>query len=123
MAFLVVLLVVLGTSIWVAIDSSTLGARKGVLGGGFLDMGPVGGFFGCLLVWIVVFPCYLVARPKLVAVKQGRLAPNAFPGYPPPQPGPQPTAWAPTNAVFCTSCGAPLQGPFCARCGAPAHRQ
>ena len=59
-------LVVLGAAIWVGVDASKLGARRGALGGGMLDMGPAGWFFACLLFWIVTVPCYLVTRPKLV---------------------------------------------------------
>lgn len=59
-------LVILVVTIWVAVDASRLGAKRGALGGGMLDMGPVGWFFACLLLWIITFPCYLVARPKLV---------------------------------------------------------
>jgi hypothetical protein len=62
-------LVVLATSIWVAIDSSGLGARAGILGGGFSDMGPGGWFFACLLFWIVGFPMYLATRSKYVALR------------------------------------------------------
>lgn len=72
MVRLVIALVTLATAVWVATDSSRLGARKGALGGGFLDMGPVGWFFACWLLWIVGFPCYLVARPRLVAAKRAR---------------------------------------------------
>ena len=55
-----------GSSIWVLIDSSRLGAKRGALGGGFLDMGPVGWFAVTLLLWIVGLPCYLAIRPRLV---------------------------------------------------------
>lgn len=59
-------LVVLVTAICVAVDASRLGAKRGALGGGMLDMGPAGWFFACLLLWIVALPCYLAARPRLV---------------------------------------------------------
>ena len=61
------LLAVVGTSIWVAVEASNLRARPGVLGGGLLDMGPVAWFFCCLLFWIVGFPAYLLTRPRYVA--------------------------------------------------------
>ena len=69
-------LVVLGTAIWAGIDASQLGARRGVLGGGFLDMGPVAWFFAVWLLWIIAFPCYLVARPRLVAVRDAAAYPQ-----------------------------------------------
>lgn len=75
---IILVLVIIATSIWVAIDSSNLGAGRGALGGGFLDMGPASWFFVCLLLWIIGFPCYLVARSKLVAAKavQASFAPG-----------------------------------------------
>jgi hypothetical protein len=30
------------------------------------DAGPAGWFFGCLLLWIICFPLYLIARPRLM---------------------------------------------------------
>ena len=54
-------LVVLGTSVWVLIDARKLGiAKRG--GRGFFHMGPVGWFLSCVLLWIVAFPAYLLAR-------------------------------------------------------------
>lgn len=46
----VVLLVVIGTTIWVGFDAHARGH------------GVVGWVVGCLLLWIVVFPAYLVKR-------------------------------------------------------------
>jgi hypothetical protein len=59
-------LVVVGSAIWIAVDASRLGAKRGALGGGLLDMGPAAWFFASLLLWIVALPCYLATRPKLV---------------------------------------------------------
>jgi len=59
------LLLVLGSSIWAALDAQALisrGADKKNLGGG-----PAAIFIGCLLLWIVIFPYYLVKRSKLPA--------------------------------------------------------
>ena len=72
-------LLVVGTSIWVAFDASRLGARRGVLGGGFSDMGAAGWLFCCLLLWIVAFPVYLAARPKYRALRAA--APETSNGY------------------------------------------
>jgi hypothetical protein len=62
----VVLLVVIGTSIWVAIDASHIGARKGLIKGSG-NMGPVGWFVCCLLIWIIGFPVYLAKRSEIKA--------------------------------------------------------
>ncbi len=59
-------LFVVASAIWVAVDASRLGAKRGALGGGLLDMGPVAWFFACALLWIIALPCYLITRPKLV---------------------------------------------------------
>jgi hypothetical protein len=61
--FEVVLLIVCGTSIWVFYDAHNLGVRKG-LTHGFLDMGPTGWAFACLLFWIIAFPIYLGNRSE-----------------------------------------------------------
>ena len=110
----VVFLAFLASDVWVARDAKRLGAKRGTLGG-FLDMGPVGWFFACLLLWIVAFPCYLATRHKLVAAKAGRdgYQPQSYPTYPPPP-------FAP-NAQLCAYCGAVMQSPYCAQCGAPAR--
>lgn len=79
--FALISLIVIGTTIWVGIDASNLGMSRGRAGGGFLDMGPAGWVFACLLFWIVAFPCYLAARANY------RNAPVAFAyGTPPVQP-------------------------------------
>jgi hypothetical protein len=59
-------LVVIGTSIWVAVDASSIGARSGLVKG-FAGMGPAGWFFCCLLLWIVGFPLYLAKRSEIRA--------------------------------------------------------
>lgn len=91
-------LLVVGTSIWVAIDASNLGARKGLVPG-FWNMGAAGWFFACVLLWIVAFPGYLINREKIKTAAQR----SAFGGgqYPPgwtPQWQPQWQAPAPTPA-------------------------
>ena len=60
----VILIAVVATSIWVAVDASTIGVKKGQLKG-LGNMGPVGWIFVCLLLWIVGFPFYLAKRPEL----------------------------------------------------------
>ena len=62
--FPVVSSIVLLSSIWVLVDTLTLGARKGLIKG-FFDMGPFAWFMACLLFWLICFPAYLVHRPQL----------------------------------------------------------
>ena len=61
---------ILGTATWVLFDAKKIGARKG-LTKGMSDMGPWGWFVGCVLLWIVAFPLYLIKRSdiKLAAGK------------------------------------------------------
>lgn len=66
---LLILIVVAGTSIWVAIDASHLGVKRGTLGGGLFDMGAAAWFFSVLLLWIIGFPAYLITRPRYVTAK------------------------------------------------------
>jgi len=99
---------VIASAIWVAVDASSLGARAGRLNGGMLDMGPAGWFFVTLLIWIVGFPCYLVARPRYVALKQAEE--QSRPHAP----------LSPTHAGgFCRKCGSSVDvdDTFCAKCG------
>jgi hypothetical protein len=56
----VMFLVVIGTSIWVGIDASSIGAGK-------VGTGPIGWFLFCLLLWIVGFPVYLAKRSGIKA--------------------------------------------------------
>jgi hypothetical protein len=55
---------------WVAIDASSLGVRRGSLGGGPFDMGVVAWFLVCLLLWIVGFPAYLATRSRYAEQKR-----------------------------------------------------
>jgi hypothetical protein len=64
MGAVVIFLVVICTSIWVAIDASSIGARSGLVKG-LAGMGPAGWFFCCLLLWIVGFPLYLAKRSEI----------------------------------------------------------
>ena len=89
----VIIIIVLGTSIWVAFDASSIGAgrRSGTTG-------PAAWFLFCLLLWIVGFPVYLANRSKIKAA--AALAGAAHPdGATPTAVGPVPTspppAWPP----------------------------
>ena len=64
-------LVVVGTSVWVLIDSRNIGIKKGSTKR-FFNMGPTGWFLAFLLCWIVAFPVYLFKRREhLLAVADG----------------------------------------------------
>ncbi len=62
----IILLLVIGTSIWVLVDAMTIGVKKGKIEG-VGNMGPWGWFFVCLLFWIVGFPFYLAKRGEFKA--------------------------------------------------------
>jgi hypothetical protein len=97
-AVVVIWLVIIGTSIWVAIDASNIGAHKGLVKG-LGNMGPAGWFVCCLLIWIIGFPVYLAKRSEIKAaaaasnvsvptpVNAGQVAQNSVaspPGWYPP---------------------------------------
>jgi hypothetical protein len=64
----IVVLVVVGSAIWVAFDAHNLGVKKGIIRGNFADASVTGWFFVTLLLWIIAFPMYLATRPKYVAL-------------------------------------------------------
>jgi hypothetical protein len=96
-AFLVVVvLVVAATSVWVVVDGARLSVRRGGLGGGLLDIGLVGWFVLCELVWIVGFPLYLLLRRRYVALTAGtasEVRPDSSPADA--SPTRAPAAWYP----------------------------
>lgn len=117
------ILCVIGTSIWVLIDASSIGVKKGMLKG-FFDMSPVGWFFGCLLIWIIAFPSYLAKRPQLKEIAQ-QMKNNVF------------IERKETTTVvnigqnnlqdgvfFCINCGNKLRNgaKFCPKCGSKASQ-
>ncbi len=57
------LLVFSASSAWVFVDAKNIGVKKGQVRG-IANMGPVGWFIVCLLLWIVAFPMYLAKRPE-----------------------------------------------------------
>jgi hypothetical protein len=64
---MLILLIVIGTSIWVYFDAKSIGVKKSgekaQTGKVQTDMGPVGWAICCLLLWIIAFPLYLFKRP------------------------------------------------------------
>ena len=64
-----ILLVILGTSVWVLFDARSIGVKKGMVKG-LANMGPWGWFFVTLFLWIVGFPAYLAMRGKDKKINQ-----------------------------------------------------
>jgi hypothetical protein len=64
---MLILLIVIGTSIWVYFDARNIGVKKSgekaKSGKLSVDMGPLGWGICCLLLWIIAFPVYLFKRP------------------------------------------------------------
>jgi hypothetical protein len=60
----IIWLAILGSAIWVGFDAHTLGVKRGRLGGGTLDMGVASWVVCCLFIWVIAFPCYIVARGR-----------------------------------------------------------
>ena len=76
---ILILIIVVGTSIWVVVDANAIGVKKGQLKG-VADMGPSGWFFVCLLFWIIGFPFYLAKRGELKRINaQTSGGPSAVP--------------------------------------------
>ena len=59
---IVIWLVVLGTSIWAAVDSSKIGLYKYKSG---IALKPLFLFIGCSFLWIIGFPWYLSMRYQI----------------------------------------------------------
>lgn len=82
--FVLVFLIVLGTSIWVYTDAKSIGVKKGQLKG-VSDMGPLGWFVASLGLWIIGFPMYLANRPQLKRINHKGDPPVVPPVHPPQQ--------------------------------------
>ena len=72
MAEILVLLIVIVTTVWVAYDADGIlshisAAKRKSLG----LWGPGQWATGCLLVWILVFPAYLFKRQKYLRIVRG----------------------------------------------------
>ena len=61
MLTVIIVAIVIGTSLWAALDASKLqtGLYKG-------HNSPAATFLACLLLWIIIFPIYLIRRNSLV---------------------------------------------------------
>jgi hypothetical protein len=102
-------IVIILTTVWVGVDAHKLGVKRGKLGGGVVDMSVLSWVVCCFFLWIVSFPCYLVARSKYQAMRRRATAypssgtyawpqqPNALSRQPNALPQ-QPNAWQPAQA-------------------------
>lgn len=72
---LVSLLVFVGSVIWVGFDASQIGVKRGQVRG-LGDSSVTAWVFGCLLLWGIAFPAYLLARPTLKAINEGQPLPE-----------------------------------------------
>jgi hypothetical protein len=75
---LLVLLIVVGTTIWVGVDASK---RDWSAGGGSGANSTAGWVIACLLLWILFFPMYLVKRGR-APLKDAPACPAASPSPP-----------------------------------------
>ena len=78
---IVVFAVVLATSIWMYIDAKSLQYNP-ENHTGIGKSSPLNWLFGGLLLWVIVFPMYLVTRPKYLAEVRGTGAVGANPTQP-----------------------------------------
>ncbi|MBI3755762.1 MAG: hypothetical protein HY265_06350 [Deltaproteobacteria bacterium] len=62
------LLLILGTALWVLFDAQTIGVKKGQIQGFGNVGGPWSWFFMTILLWIVIFPLYLAKRGEFKRV-------------------------------------------------------
>ena len=60
------LIMIVGTSLWIATDSKKIEIKKYKSG---ISYGPVVLFIATLLLWIVAFPWYLIVREKIKSGK------------------------------------------------------
>jgi hypothetical protein len=65
----IISIIIIATSIWVYFDAKKIGVKKSgekaQTGKGALNMGPLGWAICSLLLWIIMFPLYLIKRPSL----------------------------------------------------------
>ncbi|KAF0155725.1 MAG: hypothetical protein FD159_2026 [Syntrophaceae bacterium] len=66
-----IILIIIGTSIWVYFDAKSIGVKKGQITG-IANMGPLGWFFVCLFLWIIGFPVYLAKRGEFKRINSSQ---------------------------------------------------
>jgi hypothetical protein len=90
---MLIVLIVIGTSIWVFIDAKSIGLGN-TKSGQKAATSPAGWALFCLLLWIIGFPLYLILRPGY----KRRFQAMASCVSPPPLPQGQPPQIEPTKA-------------------------
>lgn len=73
-----VLVLVIGSSIWVYFDAKAIGVKKGQVQG-LANMSPGGWFLSCILLWIFTMPLYIASREKYKRINQ-QAHPNLIAG-------------------------------------------
>ena len=119
-----ILVTVLATSIWVAVDASNLGAPRdrnlGVAGSSPLAWG-----LACIVMWIVFFPLYLAKRTKIRAAglehRHGTMRQSPGPAAGDKE-CPRCAETIKARALLCRFCGAELTAPSPPRPAEPLGR-
>lgn len=70
---IIIVLLVVGTSVWVWMDARAIGARQGIIRG-LGNMWPFQWFLCCLFLWIIGFPLYLAKRGTIKSTMQAARA-------------------------------------------------
>jgi hypothetical protein len=105
------LIIVIASAAWVYVDAKAIGVRKGLIDGMF-NIGAGAWCAATLLLWIVVFPAYLIKRGALKTAVAAQAGAGAT----------QVATLAAQGAMFCTKCGANIisDAKFCTGCGTGA---
>ena len=75
-------IIVIASAAWVYVDAKMIGVRKGLISGMF-DIGAGAWCAATLLLWIVVFPAYLIKRGALKAAVAAQAGASAGQGTAP----------------------------------------
>ena len=63
----IMVLLIVATSIWAFFDAAAIDSDKGQVDG-FVNMPPWGWLVGCLIMWSITFPIYMVVRHEIKRV-------------------------------------------------------
>jgi hypothetical protein len=101
---------IIASSVWVLVDAQKQKVAMNRKRPYSPSNGSVAWFIGCLLLWIIGFPWYLVARSAVLAERRSPTTPLA-------------SSSSAGVAPHCATCGALLASGagFCHVCGSQAH--